>query len=71
MALSLVNNLTINFLKFGLYMSYILISKSIEEVLKGSKEITAAIPLARIYPWQTTLSILYIEVLGSDLFVRP
>lgn len=52
-------------------MSYILLSKSIEEVLKGSKEITAAIPLARIYPWQTTLSKLYIEVLGSDLFVRP
>lgn len=63
--------MNVQFLKFGLYMSYILLSKSIEEVLKGSKGITAAIPLARIYPWQTTLSKLYIEVLSSDLFVRP
>lgn len=46
-------------------------SKSIEEILKGSKEITAAIPLAGLYPWQTTFSVLYIEVLGSDLFVKP
>lgn len=52
-------------------MSHILMSKSIEEVLKGSKEITAAIPIARIYPWQTTFSVLYIEALGSDSFVRP
>lgn len=49
-------------------MSYIRMSKSTEEVLKESKEITAAISLARIYPWQTTFSILYIEVLDSNLF---
>lgn len=51
-------------------MSYILMSKSIDEVLKASKEITVAIPLAIICPWQTTLSILYIEVLDSTFICR-